>query len=168
MASYNFETREFAVSDAGIHLLRDRYNYRTIRFSEIKRIAIEKGQETPNWIGVFILGTAIIFAAVDFSMASIDSFISGSATTGHAKILIFLLLIGCAGSCFVYSSLQKGIILRISYGNGKQDRFPLRVIIMQGRFDDLLFLLRSKMDSRLIVKLKKKRRPQIRAAGSAS
>jgi len=155
MTSYNFETREFAVSDAGIHLLRDRYNYRTIRFSEIRRIVIEKGKETPNWIGAFMLGTAILYAAIDFSMITIDSFVSGNANTGQAKIFVFLLLIGCAGGCFVYSSLQQGVILRVSYGNDKRDRFPLKEIIMQGQFGDLLFLLKSKLDSRLIVKLKK-------------
>ena len=155
MTSYNFEAREFAVSDAGIHLLRDRYNYRTIRFSEIKRIVVGKGKETPNWIGAFMLGTAILYAAVDFSMITIDGFISGNANAGQLKMLVFLLLIGCAGGCFVYSSLQQGVILRISYGNGKRDRFPLREIIMQGQFGDLLFMLDSKLDSRLIVKLKK-------------
>ena len=155
MTRYNFETREFAVSDAGIHLLRDRYNYATIRFAEIKRIAIEKGNETPNWIGAFILGTAILYAAVDFSMSSIESFISGNGNTGLVKILVFLLLIGCAGGYFVYSSVQHGIILRISYGIGKRDRFPLRTIVMQGQLDDLLFLLKNKLNSRLIIKLKK-------------
>ena len=77
MSSYNFETNEFAISDTGIHLLRDRYNYRTIRFSQIKQIVIEKGQETPNWIGAFIFGTAIIYAAIDLSIITIDGFMSG-------------------------------------------------------------------------------------------
>jgi hypothetical protein len=165
MTSYNFETREFAVSDAGIHLLRDRYNYRTIRFSEIKQIVIGKGKETPNWIGAFMLGTAIIYAAIDFSMITFDGFISGNGNMWQVQMFVFLLLIGCAGGCFVYSSLQQGLILRISYANGKRDRFPLREIIMQDRFDDLLFMLTSKLDSRIIVKLKKKPRRQISSAG---
>lgn len=75
MPSYNFETREFAVSDAGIHLLRDRYNYQTIPFSEIKRAVIEKGKETPNWIGATLLGTAMLYAAIDFSLITIDNFL---------------------------------------------------------------------------------------------
>lgn len=165
MTSYNFETREFAVSDAGIHLLRDRYNYRTIRFSEVKRIVIEKGKETPNWIGGFMLGTAILYAAVDFSMMTIDSFISGNGNTRQVQMFVFLLLIGCAGGCFVYSSLQQGVILRISYANGKRDRFPLKEIIMQDRLYDLLFMLKAKLDLRLIVKLKKKSRPISKVAG---
>ena len=156
MSTYNFETREFAVSDAGIHLLRDRYNYRTIRFSEINQITIEKGKETPNWIGAFMLGTAILYAAVDFSMITIYNFISGNVDTRQVHMFVFLLLFGCAGGCFVYSSLQHGVVLRISYKNGKRDKFPLKEIIMQDRFDDLLFILTSKLESRLIVKLKRK------------
>jgi len=161
MSTYNFETREFAVSDAGIHLLRDRYNYRTIRFSEINQITIEKGKETPNWIGAFMLGTAVIYAAVDFSLMTIDSFISGNGNTRLVQMLVFLLLIGCAGGCFVYSSLQHGVVLRVSYKNRKRDRFPLREIIMQDRFDDLMFMLTSKIGSRIIVRLKTKPRPKI-------
>lgn len=145
-------------------MLRERYNYRTIRFSEIKRVVIEKGKETPNWIGAFMLGTAILYAAIDFSMITIDGFIAGNGNTSQLQMVVFLLLIGCAGGCFVYSSLQQGVILRISYANGKRDRFPLNEIIMQDRFDDLLFMLTSKLDSRLIVKLKKKPRPQIGSA----
>jgi hypothetical protein len=158
MASYYYETREFAISDAGIHLLRDRYNYRTIRFSDTNRIIIERGKETPNWIGAFLLGTVILYTAVDASMLSIDNFVFGNKSAGYLKILVFLLLFGCAGGCFVYSSVQHGIILRISYGKGKHDRFPLRTIIRQGQFNDLLFLLTSKLDSKLIVRLKQKSR----------
>lgn len=165
MTSYNFETREFAVSDAGIHLLRDRYNCQTIRFSEIKQIVIEKGKETPNWIGAFMLGTAIIYAAIDVSMITIDGFISRDGSMNRLQILVFLLLIGCAGGCFVYSALQYGVILRVIYGKGKRDRFPLKEIIMQDRFDDLLFMLTSKLDARLIIKLKKKPRPVPKVVG---
>lgn len=60
-----------------------------------------------------MLGTAILYAAVDFWMTSIDSFVFGNASAGEAKLLVFLLLMGCAGGSFVYSSLQQGIILRI-------------------------------------------------------
>ena len=155
MTSYNFKTREFAVSDVGIHLLRSGYNYQTVPFSHIKQIIIEKGKETPNWIGVFLLGTAILYAAVDFSMISIDNFVYGNAGAGHAKLLVFLLLLGCAGGTFVHSSLRHGVIVRIIYGSGKHDRFPLKEIIDQGKFGDLLFMLQSKLDSRRTVKLKK-------------
>lgn len=155
MSTYNFETREFAVSDAGIHLLRDRYNYRTIRFSDIRQIVIDQGKETPNWIGAFMLGTAIIYASIDFSMITIDSIVSGNGDASQVRMFVFLLLMGCAGGCFVYSSLQYGVILRVRYANGKRDRFPLKEILMQDRFDDLVFMLTSKLDSKLIVRLKK-------------
>lgn len=163
MQAYNFETRDFAVSDTGIHLLRSRFNYRTILFSEIKRIIIEKGKVTPNWIGAFILGTAILYGAVDLSLMTIDDFIVGKADAGSAKILVFVILIGCAGGSFIYSSVRRGIILRVSYGNDKSDKFSLKDIILRGQLADLLFMLSSKLDSRLIVKLRKShtlRRPE--------
>ena len=158
---YNFETREFAVSDAGIHLLRDGYNYQTIHFSDVRKIVIEKGKEIPNWIGAFMLGTAILYAAVDFSFMTFDAFISKNGSPLQLQILVFLILIGCAGGCFVHSSLRRGVVIRIGYGNDKLDRFPLREIIMQNRLDDFLFMLRSKLDSRIIIRLKKKPRRQI-------
>lgn len=94
-------------------------------------------------------------AAIDFSIITFDAFNSENGNATQVQIFVFLLVIGCAGGCFVHSSLQEGIILRISYANGKRDRFPLREIIMQGRLDDLLFTLTSKLDSRIIIKLKK-------------
>lgn len=78
-------------------------------------------------------------------------------------MLVFLLLIGCAGGCFVYSSLQHGVVLRVICKNRKRDRFPLREIIMQDRFDDLLFMLTGKLGSRIIVRLKTKPRSKIRS-----
>jgi hypothetical protein len=56
-----------------------------IRFSEIKGIVIEKGKETLNWMGAFMLGTAILYGAVDFSLTTIDNFISGNGGADSLK-----------------------------------------------------------------------------------
>lgn len=53
---YVFKTREFAISDLGFHLLRSGYCHKTVPFSGIKEVQIERGFEIHNWLVILILG----------------------------------------------------------------------------------------------------------------
>lgn len=53
---YYFETDQLGISETGIHLLRNRFNYETIEYSSIQEIRIEKGKQIKNWLLVLLLG----------------------------------------------------------------------------------------------------------------
>jgi len=54
--SYLFQSRYFAISAQGIHLLRSGYNYKTVTFSEVSSMEVRKGHELKNWVFVMIIG----------------------------------------------------------------------------------------------------------------
>ena len=53
---YLFQSRYFAISELGIHLLRSGYNYNTVTYPEISGLEVRKGHELKNWIIVMIFG----------------------------------------------------------------------------------------------------------------
>ena len=124
MTNYNFKTREFGISNRGIHLLWSGFNYKTINFSEIKNIQIEQGKELNNWWIILIIGATLIVFGVSLSVGTIRALIEGNVAPHHAR-MILLLLIPVVGGYFVYNSLQTGLVLKIYCTNGKKDTFPL-------------------------------------------
>ena len=148
MTNYNFRTTEFGISDIGIHLLRSGFNYRTITFSEIDRLRIEKGKEIHNWWLVFILGAALIGYGVYLSIGMIKALIEGNISARQAR-MIFLLLIPVAGGYFVYNSVQAGLVLRMYCSNGDKDMFPLREIIKDNKLEEFKTYLKDKIGTRV-------------------
>jgi len=53
---YLFQSRYFAISAQGIHLLRSGYNYKTMTYPEISGLEVRKGHELKNWVFVMIIG----------------------------------------------------------------------------------------------------------------
>ena len=45
---YLFEAEKFGLSEESIHLLRNRFNYKSIRLTEIDSIYIEDGKDLKN------------------------------------------------------------------------------------------------------------------------
>jgi hypothetical protein len=150
MTTYNFKTSEFGLSTDGVHLFRSDFNYKTIRFSEIKRIKIEKGKELHNWWLVFLLGAALIGLGVYLSLGTIKILIEGDISPRHAR-MILLLLIPVAGGYFVYNSLQTGLILKIECVDGERDMFPLKDIIKKQKLKELKVFLSYKVGTRIEV-----------------
>jgi len=106
MTNYNFQTKEFGISDKGIHLLRSGFNHRTIKFSEVNKILIERGKELHNWWVIFIIGAALIVFGVYLSVGTIRILIDGNIAPRHARMII-LLLIPVVGAYFVYNRFKR-------------------------------------------------------------
>ncbi|UZR97838.1 hypothetical protein [Chondrinema litorale] len=64
---YIFESDFFAISDQGIHLLRNRYNYKTLDFKEIEQVILEEGKLVNNWILLYTIGLIAVGFAVFYS-----------------------------------------------------------------------------------------------------
>ena len=61
---YAFETDEFALSDAHLHWLRSRYNYKTVAYRDIDSFLLTRGREVNNWWLLFGFGIALLALAV--------------------------------------------------------------------------------------------------------
>jgi hypothetical protein len=135
MTSYLFKTSEFGVSDEGMHLLRNGFNYQTISWSDINWVKIERGKELHNWVVIFLFGVVVLAVGVFVSFQIIHTLINNDIALRNAK-LIWLLFIPVAGAYFVFYSLQTGIILKINYALDKNDMFPLKQIVKDGKLNE--------------------------------
>ena|SRR5690349_5539127 len=127
--AYTFQTNEFGISDNGIHLLRSGFNYRTIDFSEIKSLQIEKGKELHNWWLIFIIGTALLTWGIYLSVWVINSLIQGNVGSRFARVILLILIPLGGGGYFVYNSLRTGLILKITCSSGSKEIFPLKEMV---------------------------------------
>jgi hypothetical protein len=150
MDEYHFETREFGVSDDGIHLLRSRFNYETIKFDEVDSLTIEKGKELNNWLIILLIGLALVSFSVYYSWRLVD--VIGNAEVNVIsieEILVPLIPFMLGGYC-LYSSTRNGIILRIRTVKDKMDKFPLKEFERENK----LVLFQSFLKQRLNTKVK--------------
>ncbi|HMG91039.1 MAG TPA: hypothetical protein VK589_13330 [Chryseolinea sp.] len=144
MGQYYFRTKEFGVTDSGIHLLRSGFNYETIAFSQIHKLEIKKEKEIHNWIGILVIGLILLAPGIYFAINIINVLIHGDISPRGAR-MVLLLLIPLVGVYFIYTSLQTGTILQINYGKDKKDQFPLRQIIAEKQMDDFKLLMKDKL-----------------------
>jgi hypothetical protein len=56
MSLYHFQFEDFALSDSGIHLLRNKFNFKTIGYDEIKTATIERSTEIRNASLTLLIG----------------------------------------------------------------------------------------------------------------
>jgi len=150
MTNYNFQTKEFGISDKGIHLLRSGFNHRTIKFSEVNKILIERGKELHNWWVIFIIGAALIVSGVYLSVGAIRMLIDGNIAPRHARMII-LFLIPVVGAYFVYNSLQTGLVLKIHCADGSKDMFPLGEIVKEKKIKEFKIYLADKIGTKVHV-----------------
>ena len=62
--TYTYEAEKFAVSDNGLHLLRNRFNYETILWNTIESIEVRDGKDLRNWLWVLFVGVVLAGYAI--------------------------------------------------------------------------------------------------------
>jgi hypothetical protein len=126
MSKYYFETQEFGVSDHGIHLLRSRFNYKTIDFSQVAKISIERGKELNNWIAVLVLGVALISFAVYYAAGVFTTITGGTQRVIYIEGIVVPIIPFLMGVYCLYSSTRNGVVMRVYTLEDKHERFPLK------------------------------------------
>ncbi len=64
MITYDIESKDFALSQQGIHLLRNRFNYKTITFYDIDKATFTRASDTKNIVLALIAGILLIVFAI--------------------------------------------------------------------------------------------------------
>ena len=62
--AYTYEAEKFAVSDNGVHLLRNRFNYETISWHTIESVEVRDGKDLRNWLWVLFVGVVLTGYAI--------------------------------------------------------------------------------------------------------
>ena len=149
MSNYHFETREFGVSDNGIHLLRSKFNYETIEFNQVDTLTIEKGKELNNWIVILIIGLALVSFSAWYSLRLFNIIDNHEVNVIYIEeILVPLIPLMLGGYC-LYSSTRNGTILRIRTIKNKADKFPLKEIEKENKVRPFEEFLKGKVNTKV-------------------
>lgn len=152
MPDYHFETSEFGVSDTAVHYLRSRFNYKTIPYTEVDSIKIERGKELNNWGIILALGIALL-AFGGYYCYALYVFMFETAvhrTISPEQILLPLIPLLAGGYC-LYSSTRNGTILLLTKRDGTRDKFSLREIQKNNQLAGFQSFLRQYLQNRLTV-----------------
>jgi hypothetical protein len=137
MKHYKFSTREFGISDTGIHLLRSNFNYSTINYKDITSLEIGRGRLIRNWIFVFIFGLSLIVFSIYYAYGLIVVFNDPGVKRIYLEELMVPFLPALLGGFCIYASSRKGIVMNIQH-NGKKGSYPLEDIIKNNQYDDFV------------------------------
>jgi len=144
MSNYDIESKGFALSPEGVHLLRKRFNYKTIDFSDIHKANLTKAADTKNIALTAIAGVLLVTAGLDMAIGVYKDFTAYhfDAKSGVLPVLPLLLGLYC-----IYIAVKKVPLLIIDLKNEKH-KLGLQDIIDAGRITFLENYLKEKLRDR--------------------
>ena len=154
MISYN--SPSISIDENGIDLLRNRFAYQHINFSEVEQYSIENGYLLKNRLVILIAGIVMIILAAKLLMPVLVIFSELPQSSAHpsAKGIAYLMLIPLSligmGGYFVVQSLRKSKILVLETGS-KSIHIRIQEMDEAGNLRDLEAFLEQKLNNRLIV-----------------
>jgi hypothetical protein len=149
MNNYYFETKEFGVSDNGIHLLRSRFNYETIEFNQVANLTIERGKELNNWLAILLVGLALISFSAYYIVRLFSIIDNDEVNVIYIEqILVPLIPLMIGGYC-LYSSTRNGTILRLRTTKNKTDKFPLKEFEKDDKLRSFQDFLKEKLNTKV-------------------
>lgn len=141
MSKYQFETDQLGVSETGFHLLRNRFNYETILFSEADEIRIEKGKQIKNWALVLIIGISLLGLGLFMGIKVVyEFFFADNFHDFYIEQFALPVLPITLGIYSIYSSLKSGFVL-IIVREGKNKNLPLEDLNKNSKMDELKIFL---------------------------
>ena len=124
MANYLFQNRDFGITELGIHLLRNGYNYKTLSFSDISSVEITRGNVLKNRMLLMIIGSGmLLFACYHFFRIYIFFNTAVGESFNVEEILIAFSLL-TLGTYILYASFKQELILKVR--SGQQFKFSIK------------------------------------------
>jgi hypothetical protein len=153
MKEYAYETTEFGLSDQGIHLLRSRFNYETIPFSDIESVTIEKGKELNNWAAILTFGIVLVSIAIFYILRALHVIGNLEVNVIYIEQIIIPVIPFLLGCYCLYSSTRNGTILRFRTISSKKDKFPLKEIEKKDDLAGLQQYLKDRLSTRIRINI---------------
>tara|TARA_R110001592_G_scaffold40359_1_gene132586 strand:- start:3061 stop:3492 length:432 start_codon:yes stop_codon:yes gene_type:complete len=113
MANYLFQSRDFGITESGIHLLRNGYNYKSLPFSDISSVEITRGNVLKNRIFLILTGSGmLLFACYHFFRIYVffNTAVGESFNIEEILIPFFLLTLG---AYILYAAIKQELILKV-------------------------------------------------------
>jgi hypothetical protein len=148
MKTYLFHNKELGLSEEGIHLLRNGFNYETIAYSDINHVEILKGNALKNRMILLIAGLGLIGFGIYLILGIVDVFGPESQVrTVYIEGLLLPILPFLIGSYCLYAALKKETILIIS--GKKKAKCSLATFEKSDQLNEIQKLLKSKTTLRV-------------------
>ena len=149
MNKFYFESREFGVSDNGIHLLRSGFNYETIEFNQVDTLTIERGKELNNWLAILVIGLALLSFAGYYSLGLLNIFGDSEVRVIYIEEILVPLGPFLLGSYCTYTSLRNSTVLRVRTIKNKSGKFSLREFEQENKLGPLQNFLAEKLHTKV-------------------
>ncbi len=150
MSIYQFQSEDFALSDSGIHLLRNRFNFKTIPYEEIKNAAIEKTTEIKNAPIILVLGVLMVCFSFYQCLWVVELFTNPQLHPISIEAIVLPIIPAFLGVYCMYIALKKGPVLTLEEGN-KKHKLRLRSVVKNNLTLEFEKYLNSKLGIRLLV-----------------
>jgi len=132
---YTFETDQFGINDEGIHLLRSKYNYKSIVTGEIEFIELIRGKEFVNWVFILLIGIVMLVFGLYYGLSLFDFFNSSNGGRIYIEELLVPFFPICIGIYMVYVSFRTTMILKVQLKN-KKFQLSMRPLIKEGKYEE--------------------------------
>ncbi|MBC6369161.1 hypothetical protein [Algoriphagus sp. AK58] len=100
----------FKLTPEGIHLLRNRYTYRLILYSEIEKAFLRKGRSVKNWVIVLFIGVVFLILLIFSIYIIINSVLVSEKSVRFFNILghglIAIMVLGGMSAFSFYNGLK--------------------------------------------------------------
>lgn len=152
MTQYLFETDDFALSEEGIHLLRNKFNFKTITYEEISKASIAREVEIKRPFIIFCLGAAMFvfaFKQTNLLLDWLSNHPRGERI--HAESILLPVFPGLLGAYCLFIALKKGPMFTIEEGSAKH-KLRLSSFFNNRKSNELISYLNAKLHGRLHVK----------------
>jgi hypothetical protein len=148
MTDYFLETREFGLSEKGIHLLRSGFNYETIDYNDIRELTIKRDREVNNWLLLLIIGLMMLLFSAWYSWRLLSVLENGEVKVVSIQELVVPVLPCLFGLIFIYSSTRNGTIMSLTTNSGKRKRLSVSQLEKTNTLDELKHRLKEKLKNR--------------------
>ena len=150
MNTYDFEATDFALSPEGLHLLRSRYNYKTIRYQEIEKATVKRASEYKNTMLCLILGILLVVFALFEIIYVIQLFLNPRVHVIYIESILLPILPGFIGIYLIYIATKKGPVLIIESGSKKR-KLRLRDFTKDNKIINVISYLGEKLSYKISI-----------------
>jgi len=147
MTNYDLESRDFALSPQGIHLLRNRFNYKTINFSEIDKASFTRAVETKNVLLTLIVGALLVAFAVYQAIGVYEDFNDPAVYHIYIESIVLPVLPVLLGGYCIYIAVKRVPLLIVEL-KGEKYKLNLKDFIKGGGTMGLETYLKEKLRER--------------------
>lgn len=147
MTNYDIESKDFSLSPLGLHLLRNKFNYKTINLADVDKAYFTRAPETKNVALALLIGVVFVVFAIYSAICVYDDFHDPLAYHIYIESIMLPVFPLLAGSYCIYIAVKKIPLLIIELKN-KKYKLSVVDVINTGQLYELESYLKEKLNAR--------------------